>query len=230
MIMDCVVSFKSVFKCLFCYFQDGLDRKKRAEKLKFLATIFLNNSTKYRQMYLGSKLVKIGCICIHIVTFCCLFIILDQRFTFIGYKFITNPEEINDIFQEYGACLAARSPGAIDGDLVAEKRSCHLLQNEFYKFAMLFLWYTYSIGFIVHGIQITLQIVLFLTCQEKRWQKNTIKIDLLDFSDDLMKLRCYELFVLATLSQQIPDGTMLSFLQVVKDRKCRTRKWTSHIP
>ena len=174
--------------------------------------------------------MKITCLLIHIITYCCLFIVLDKRFTFIGYKYITNTEEINQIFQEYGACLASRSPGAIDGNLIGEKRSCHLLQNEFYKFTMLFLWFLYLIGFILHGLQITFQILLFLTCQEKRWQRNQISIDLLDFSDELIKLRSYELFVLGIVSNQIPDGILISFLQILRDRKCRTRKWTCHIP
>ena len=128
---------------LFVTFQNGLDRKKRAEKLTFLATLFLNNTTKHRRIYVGSKVVKIACLLIHFITYCCLFLLLDKRFTFIGYKFITEREEINQIFQEYGACLASRSPGAVDGDLVAEKRSCHLLQNEFYKLAIIFLLFTY---------------------------------------------------------------------------------------
>ena len=91
-------------------------------------------------------------------------------------------------------------------------------------------WFLYLIGFILHGLQITFQILVFLTCQEKRWQRNQISIDLLDFRDELIKLRSYELFVLGIVSNQIPDGILISFLQILRDRKCRTRKWTCHIP
>ena len=149
-------------------FQNGLRQKERAQHLNFRATIFLNNAQKHKKLYYGYRFIELTCLFIHLLTFGFLFILLDKRFLKIGYTFFTEPNEVEDIFSEHGACLASRNAGVRDDRIVAERRSCHLLQNDFNKMVMVILWCVFILVFVGHVLNLAFQTMIFLTCSEKR--------------------------------------------------------------
>ena len=149
-------------------FQGEWERKKRTQRLKYQSTIFLNSTKKHKRLYFSYRFIELTCLMLHMVASYCLFYLLDQRFVKIGYSFITEPEVVNDVFGEHAFCLAAKNSGVTDKGLVAERRTCHLLQNDFNKIAILGLWFLFAAVLIGHLLNFGLQALILLTCMEKR--------------------------------------------------------------
>ena len=59
----------------------------------------------------------------------------------------------------------------------------------------------------------------------------SMNVNLLDFREDIeVNLHTYEVYVLGLISKQVPRGLFIRFVQMLKNGKCRTDKWTGQIP
>ena len=131
-----------------------------------LCHVFCNNTRKNRRLYLSYRALDLICAGIQTAGFYCLFVMLDKRFSLIGYNYWTNHDSVETIFEDSVLC---RGPQYNEESVVGIRQQCNLPLQTSFKFTLIFLWHLYIGGAIIHVANILFKAVVFITCNDKRY-------------------------------------------------------------
>ena len=189
------------------------------------------------------KLLECYSALVHIACFSIIFHLLEKRFIWIGYNYLFDVYSVNIIFQDVAYCHDEGYSST--GEFFLSRRSCHLNLQAYFQFSLLILWFLYLVGFIMHTINLIVNMVVLISCNEKRWVLNSccygnisqrgpffyryqaywIGYDMRDWTAPLLDLCTHELFVLGFLSKHVEGDPFLRLLKRLKNPSMKIEEW-----
>ena len=111
-----------------------------------LAAVFIRSGNSWRWLYFIHKLMPVITSALHILSGYILFVLLDNRFSYLGYTYSMEHGKFEEIFADIAHCLLPT-----ELKVGALRLTCTLPINNLLKFIFLTMWFIY-IAFVIFDI------------------------------------------------------------------------------